>query len=152
MDVIAQPSVHREATVSLPHFWVRVKLSILCLSLFISEPPKKIEPSAAEKEVSAHPLKVHWRGHASIPAQPTSEVDATVTQLTAAPPKRPEGTLPLPGLVQAQQPTFQFWGLELTILPECFTSKRVLAHECVTGGALGCNCSLPRGLNWLCTH
>ncbi|KAK1338241.1 hypothetical protein QTO34_001355 [Cnephaeus nilssonii] len=134
MDVVAQPSVHREATVSplgsgeaqhpvLPIINVKdVDLGVL----ITAEPPTNIEPSAADK-VSAHPPKFTDKlkppSQQETPAQPTSEADATALQQTTAPPKPPEVALPRPAPVQAQQPTlsevtFQPLDQELTITPE----------------------------------
>ncbi|CAK6446822.1 unnamed protein product [Pipistrellus nathusii] len=131
MDVVAQPSVHREATVSplgsgeaqhpvLPIINVEgVDLGVL----ITSEPPTNIELSAADK-VSAHPPKFIDKlkppSQQETTAQPSS---ATALQQTTAPPKSPEVALPHPEPVQAQQPTlfevtFQPPEQELTITPK----------------------------------
>ncbi|XP_016062774.1 PREDICTED: leucine-rich repeat-containing protein 37A2-like [Miniopterus natalensis] len=135
MDIVAQPSAHHEVTVSPLHSG-EVQHSVLPIInvkdvdlgvLMTSQPSKKIEPPATEKEVLVHSPKsteeVKPPSQQETPAQPTSEADATALQQTTASPKHPEVTLPLPELVQAQQPTLseiavQYVNLGLTITPK----------------------------------
>ncbi|XP_054565339.1 leucine-rich repeat-containing protein 37A-like isoform X3 [Eptesicus fuscus] len=127
IDGEAQPSVHQEATSSLPD-WGEVQHQVLSLSvgdvdmgiLIKPKPPKKKEAPATAKEVSFYPPRptenIKPPYQQETPGQPVSQAD--VLQQTAAPLKYSEVTLPRPQPVQAQQPAFPPMHLELTITPE----------------------------------
>ncbi|KAK1331302.1 hypothetical protein QTO34_009254 [Cnephaeus nilssonii] len=127
IDGEAQPSVHQEATSSLPD-WGKVQHQVLSLSvgdvdmgiLIKPKPPKKNEAPATAKEVSFYPPRptesIKPPYQQETPGHPVSQAD--VLQQTAAPLKYSEVTLPRPQPVQAQQPDFPPMHLELTITPE----------------------------------
>ncbi|XP_014393254.1 PREDICTED: leucine-rich repeat-containing protein 37A2-like isoform X2 [Myotis brandtii] len=140
IDVVAQPSVHHEVTVSplgsgeaqhpvLSHMNVKdVGLGVLVapestkeIELFVTgqevsdHPPKSAEEVKAPTQQETPPRPPEKTDSSPLQQETTAQptLDATALQQTTAPPKHPEVPLPHPETVQALQPALT----ESTVLP-----------------------------------
>ncbi|KAK1331300.1 LOW QUALITY PROTEIN: hypothetical protein QTO34_009252, partial [Cnephaeus nilssonii] len=121
IDGEAQPSVHQEATSSLPD-WSQVQHQVLSLSvgdvdmgiLIKPKPPKKNEAPATAKEVSFYPPRPTEISNLHTSRRP----QADVLQQTAAPLKYSAGDTSTSTACSGSATSLSTYALELTITPE----------------------------------